>query len=140
MAAQRYPEPTVGALILNSRDEVLLTRSHKWRDKYVIPGGHIELGERMEDALRREIAEETGLAIRDIEFIGYQEFVYDGAFWKKRHFIFFDYVCRTDSVQVTLNDEAQEYVWVSLERALALPVEPYTRSTIETYLWGNNKR
>jgi nucleoside triphosphatase len=139
MAAQRYPEPTVGALILNSQDEVLLMRSHKWRDKYVIPGGHIELGERMQDALRREIAEETGLAIRDIEFIGYQEFVYDDAFWKKRHFIFFDYVCRTDSVQVTLNDEAQEYVWVSLERALALPVEPYTRSTIETYLWGNNK-
>ena len=132
MAAQQYPEPTVGALIFNSQDEVLLMRSHKWRDKYVIPGGHIELGERMEDALRREIAEETGLAIKDIEFIGYQEFVYDDAFWKKRHFIFFDYVCRTDSVSVTLNDEAQEYVWVSLEQALALPVEPYTRQTIQT--------
>ena len=140
MAAQRYPEPTVGALILNSQDEILLVRSHKWRDKYVIPGGHIELGERMEDALQREIAEETGLVIKDIEFIGHQEFVYDDAFWKKRHFIFFDYVCRTDSVQVTLNHEAQEYVWVSLERALAHPVEPYTRSTIETYLRGNHKR
>ena len=132
MAAQQYPEPTVGALIFNAQGEVLLMRSHKWRDKYVIPGGHIELGERMKDALRREIAEETGLAIKDIEFIGYQEFVYDDAFWKKRHFIFFDYVCRTDSVSVTLNDEAQEYVWVSLEQALALPVEPYTRQTIQT--------
>ena len=140
MAAQRYPEPTVGAIILNSQDEVLLMRSHKWRDQYVIPGGHIELGEQMVDALRREIAEETGLAVKDIEFIGHQEFVYDDAFWKKRHFIFFDYVCRTNSVQVTLNDEAQEYVWVPLERALALPVEPYTRSTIETYLRGTNKR
>jgi nucleoside triphosphatase len=121
-------------LILNPRGKVFVMRSHKWRDKYVIPGGHIELGERMEDALRREIEEETGLAIFDIEYLCFQEFVYDDAFWKQRHFIFFDYVCRTRSTQVTLNDEAQEYTWVSLEEALTYPIEPYTRHTIEVYL------
>jgi nucleoside triphosphatase len=131
---QTYPEPTVGALILNAEDQVLLVRSHKWRDRYVMPGGHIELGETMEAALHREIREETGLEIRDLEFIGWQEFIYDAAFWKRRHFIFFDYACRADSTDVTLNDEGQAYRWVSLEEALALPIEAYTRHAIQAYL------
>lgn len=134
MPEQKYPEPTVGALILNRNGELFLMRSHKWRDNYVMPGGHIELGERVEEALRREIKEETALDIYDVQFLGFQEFVYDEAFWKRRHFIFFDYVCRTDSVDVSLNDEAEEYVWVTPEAALGLPIEPYTRDAIETYL------
>ena len=100
----------------------------------MVPGGHIELGERMEDALRREVKEETGLDVYDVEFLGFQEFVFDDAFWKKRHFIFFDYVCRTDSTDVTLNSEAQKYVWVTLEEALELPIEPYTEVAIRKYL------
>lgn len=140
MPAQQYPEPTVGALIFSPEGKLFLMRSHKWRDKYVIPGGHIELGESMEQALRREIKEETGLDIDNVEFIGFQEFILDDAFWKKRHFVFFDYACTTESVQVTLNDEAQEYVWVPLAEALALPVEPYTGQTIQTYIQQHAER
>lgn len=130
---QQYPEPTVGALIFNQAGKVLLTKSHRWRDQYVIPGGHIELGETMEAALRREIKEETGLSIYDIEFASLQEFIFDEAFYEKSHFIFIDFVCRTDADEsdVMLNDEAQEYVWVSMEEALALPIDPYTRRLIE---------
>jgi nucleoside triphosphatase len=134
MNAQQYPEPTVGALILDAEDRLFLMRSHKWRGQYVIPGGHSELGERMEDALRREVKEETGLEIHSIAFLGFQEFVYGEAFWQRRHFIFFDFVCRTDSTTVTLNEEAQSYIWVPIAAALDLPVEPYTRHAIEIYL------
>jgi nucleoside triphosphatase len=134
MAQQQYPEPTVGALIMDAEDRLFLMRSHKWRGQYVIPGGHIELGERMEDALRREVKEETGLEIHSVKFLGFQEFVYGEAFWQRRHFIFFDFVCRTDSTAVTLNDEAQSYVWVPIAAALDLAVEPYTRHAIEIYL------
>lgn len=134
MPEQQFPEPTVGALILNPEGKLFLMRSHKWRDSYVVPGGHIELGERMEDALCREVKEETALDIYDIQFLRFQEFIYDDAFWKRRHFIFFDYVCRTDSTEVRLNDEAHEYLWATPEEALKLPIEPYTRVAIETYL------
>ena len=140
MSEQTFPEPTAGALILNAKGEAFLMRSHKWRDKYVIPGGHIELGETIEEALVREIREETGLEIHDIEFIGFQEFIFDDAYWKRRHFIFFDYVCRTDSVEVVLNDEGQAYAWVPLEEALTFPIEPYTRHTIETYIRQQEQR
>jgi len=108
-------------------------RSHKWKGKYVMPGGHIELGETMVDALKREIREETGMKIYDIEFITLQEFIYDNRFWKRRHFIFFDFACKTKSTKVKLNSEGQEYIWASLKNASKLPVEPYTRRTIELY-------
>lgn len=134
MAEQQYPEPTVGALIFGPDDKLLLMRSHKWRDKYVIPGGHIELGERMEDALRREVKEETGLDVYDVEFLCFQEFLYDEAFWEPGHFIFFDYTCRTDATDVRLNAEAEEYVWVAVEEALEFPVDLYTERAIQEYL------
>jgi nucleoside triphosphatase len=137
---QQYPEPTVGAMILDPQGKLFLMRSHKWRDQYVIPGGHIEVGESIEQALRREIKEETGLDIDHIEFIGFQEFILDDAFWEKRHFIFFDYACTTESIQVTLNDEAQEYAWVPLAEALNWPIEPYTRSTIQRYIRQHAER
>lgn len=134
MVEQQNPEPTCGALIFNPAGKVFLMKSHKWKDKYVIPGGHVELGEKIENALKREIKEETGLDIFDIEFICFQEFIFDDAFWKKKHFIFFDFACKTDSTNIKLDSEGQEFVWVTLKEALKLPIEPYTRRTIEEYL------
>jgi len=134
MAEQVFPEPTVGAFIFNSKGEILLLQSHKWPQKYVVPGGHVELGERLEEAVTREAKEETGLDVHDIEFINFQQFIYDPSFWKKRHFIFFDYACKTGSVDVTLNDEAESFIWIDPRDALSLNVDTYTRRSIEAYL------
>lgn len=133
MTKQQYPEPTVGALIFNQKGKALLVRSDKWKNKYCVPGGHIELGETIEDAIRREIKEETGLDIYDVEFALMQEFIFDEAFHEKRHFIFLDFVCKTDASEnkVVLNSESQEYVWVFSEESLKLSLEPYTRRLIE---------
>lgn len=134
ISKQRFPEPTVSGLIFNPENKILLVKSYKWRNKYVIPGGHIELGETIEDALKKEIKEETGLSIFGIKFLFFGEFIFDKAFWKKRHFIFFNFVCRTKSSKVSLNSEGQEYVWVTPQNALKLPTEPYTRQTINEFL------
>jgi len=131
---QQFPEPTCGALIFNSKGEMLLVKSHKWKNKYVMPGGHVELGETIEDALKREIMEETGMRIYDIEYLMHQEFIYGKEFYKKKHFIFFDFYCKTKSKKVILNNEGQEYKWVKLKDALKMPVEPYTIKTIKEYL------
>ena len=131
MADQIFPEPTVGVFIFNQSDDLLLLKSHKWPGRYVVPGGHVELGERIEETVVRETKEETGLDIYNIEFILFQEFIYDPSFWKKKHFVFFDYACKTDSMDVQLNDEAEEYIWVSLEAAVDLPLDSYTRKSID---------
>ena len=131
MAEQVFPEPTVGVFIFNTNGELLLIKSHKWPDKYVVPGGHVELRERLQDAAIREAKEETGLDIYDLEFINFQEFIYDPSFWKQRHFIFFDFACKTDSTHVQLNDEAEEYEWVKLDAAIQLPLDTYTRTSVK---------
>jgi nucleoside triphosphatase len=133
MADQRFPEPTVGALIFNSDGKLFLMKSHKWHDTYVIPGGHIELGETAEEALRREISEETALDIYDIEFLCIQEFIHDPAFWKKRHFIFLDYACKTRSTNVVLNSEGQDHVWVSPDDVKDYNVDSYTLRALSEY-------
>jgi nucleoside triphosphatase len=130
MTKQNFPHPTVGALIFNPEGKMLLVRSHKFHDKYVVPGGHIEVGEKMTDALIREAKEETGLDVYDVEFIFFQEFIQDESFWKNMHFIFFDFACKTDSTDVVLNDEAQSYVWVTMEEVLTMNVDPYTINAI----------
>ncbi len=131
MADQIFPEPTVGVFIFNPAGELLLLKSHKWPGHYTIPGGHVELGERIEETAIREAKEETGLDVYDLEFINFQEFIYDPSFWKPKHFIFFDYACKTDSMDIKLNDEAEEYIWVRLEDAIHLPLDTYTRVSVD---------
>ena len=133
MKEQTYPEPTVGALIFNRENKVLLVKSNRWGGKYVVPGGHIDLGERIEETVFREVKEETGLDVYDLEFVMMQECIYDEGFYKKMHYIFFDYVCKTDAHEedVVLNHEAQVFTWVTLEQALEMPLDPYTRRLIE---------
>jgi nucleoside triphosphatase len=126
-----YPEPTVGAVILNPEGKILLCKSHKWENKWVIPGGHIELGEKMEDALRREIHEETGLEIYSAKLLGIKESIFSDTFHEPKHFIFIDYLCRTNSSLVTLNDEAQEYAWVKLEDIVQYELGGFTRSLLD---------
>ena len=133
MQKQNFPIPCVGALIFNNENKILLVKSHKWHDKFVIPGGKVHVGEKLIEALKREIKEETDLDIFEIKFIGFQEFIFDKAFWEKKHFLFFDYSCKTNSDKVKLDEEASEYIWVAPKEALNMNVEPYTKKTIKGY-------
>lgn len=132
---QQYPLVTVGAVIFNPNKEVFLIRTHKWHNKYGLPGGKIEIGETTAQALTREIKEETNLDIQNIEFVMTQEVIFSEEFYKKMHFIFFNYTCEiTDFQEVILNDEAQEYLWISIEKALQLPLNQPTKALLEKIL------
>ncbi|MBU4332775.1 S-methyl-5'-thioadenosine phosphorylase [Patescibacteria group bacterium] len=132
---QVFPEPCVGAFIFDEREKLFLMKSHKWNNQYMIPGGHVELGESMKQALAREVKEETGMDLDFIKFLLHLEAIFPKEFYKKRHFIFFDFYCRASSSQpIILNSEAESYAWIEPAEALKLDLEPYTRKTIEYYL------
>ena len=139
MNNQLFPEPTVGILIFNPHGELFLMKTHKWHGKYGVPGGHIELGETAIEAAQREAKEETGLEIRVLEFLCWQECVYDEQFWKPRHFIFIDFTARMDQGEVVLNDEAEEFIWIDPKKALEeLDIDSYTAFSIRQYLSRRN--
>src|SRR5437660_6897702 len=130
-----YHETTVYALIVNKDGRILLTKSHKWFDKYTLPGGHIEVGETMKEAVIREVKEEVGLDVEVAEMLLMQEAIFTEEFWKRKHFIFFDFLCKSKDQQVKLDErELQEYVWEYPGAALRLELESFTRKTLEKYL------
>lgn len=129
---QTFPEPTVGALIRNPEGKILLCDSHKWPGLYTVPGGHVELGETCEDALVREIKEEVGLDIKVDELLSIQQVIYPSEFWKKAHFIFFDYLCHVEGNQNPRVDtnEIQATIWAMPNEALDLKIDRYLRHFI----------
>ncbi len=132
---QVYPEPTVGALIVNKDGKILLAKSQKWFDKYTLPGGHIEIGETMEEALKREVKEEVGLDVEVVEFLLMQEAIFTKEFWKKKHFIFFDFLCRAGDQEVRLHhEELQEYLWEYPGAAFNRNLDSFTWKTIAKYM------
>jgi len=134
-AKQVFPEPTVGALIVDNQGKILLARSHKWFDKYTLPGGHIEVGESMADAVRREVKEEVGLDVEVVEMLLVQEAIFAPEFYKKKHFIFIDFYCKSKDQQVKLDhDEIQDYIWIYPGAAYNLKLDSFTRKTLDRFL------
>lgn len=134
MTSKHYPEPCVGVLIVNPEGKILLLQSHKWHHQYSLPGGHIELGEKIKTTIQREVKEETGLNINNIQFIHFQEMISEPVFWKKKHFVFLDFAAKTRGCKVKLDTEAQKCLWALPHQALKMTLHSYARKTIQAYL------
>lgn len=128
------PVSTVGALILNARQECLMLKTLKWSSKWGIPGGKIRRGETGEAALAREILEETNLVIHRICFAMVQDCIDSTEFYRPAHFLLLNYTAQVSSGEVKLNDEAQEWKWVSPRHALEMDLNTPTRILLEHHL------
>ena len=132
---QIYPEPTVGALVLNNQNKILLVKSHKWiNNRYSVPGGHVEIGESLSTAIIREVKEETGLEILPKRLFMIQECIKSDEFYKPKHFIFFDFICLSKNDNITLDkNELQEYIWANIEDINEDQLESFTRNLIDKF-------
>jgi nucleoside triphosphatase len=136
--SQDFPRITVGAFIRNSRGEILLTKSPKWEDYWIVCGGHIDLGETFEEALVRETKEEVGLDVKFLRIIKVTNFINNAHFHKKYHFVGLQCECQLlDDNQTPQIDnlEITQAQWFSLEEAAKLShVLPETEDTIKQLL------
>jgi 8-oxo-dGTP pyrophosphatase MutT (NUDIX family) len=129
-----YPLVTVGALVIGPSGRLLLIRTHKWRDRWGVPGGKVERGETLLAAVHREVAEETGLTRGDVAWAPTQEAVDHPEFHRPAHFVLLNFVARATGERVVLNDEAQDHTWVDARAALALDLNAPTRALVEHFL------
>jgi len=118
-----YPEHPiigVGAVIIQA-DRVLLVRrdTEPLRGEWSVPGGMLELGEKLRDGVRREVEEETGLSIETGEVLDVFDSIFTDTLGRTQyHYVLIDYLCRPVSGEARAGSDVSDVRWVSAE---ALP-------------------
>ena len=80
---------------------------------YTLPGGGVEVGETLIEAVVREIREETALAIEPVALVGYREAITrDGDGRIERHFVILPFAARWITGEPMLNDELSKAMWL----------------------------
>ena len=112
-----YPQRpflAVSAAILRGGKVLIVRRARKPAlGVYTLPGGVVEAGETLEDAVRREVREETALDIAPVTLAGHREVILRDAHSRtERHFVILCFASRWLSGEPQLNDELDEARWI----------------------------
>jgi 8-oxo-dGTP diphosphatase len=124
----------VAAAIWNAEREVLLIRRTKQPrlGQWSLPGGKIEFGEPLAEALKREIREETGLEIEIVGLIDVAETINDASAGAAgAHFILIDYAARVVSGVAVAGSDAADATWVPAASLSDYPMWDEMRRIIE---------
>jgi len=126
----------VGGIVEDGKGNVLLvkTRDGGW----VFPGGQVEVGENLMDALSREIKEESGIDTTTSYLIGIYSNTgihkwYDGITDVPTK-LMLDFVCKPVGGDLSISDETTDSRWVSRDKALDLITAPAIRTRFQVYL------
>lgn len=124
----------VGALIFNDEGKFLITlrgpKAKNERGTWEIPGGKVEFGESIEQAIKREIMEEHGIEIEVKELLQVADHIIPD---EKQHWVSPTLICEIVSGKPVIKEpeKCSEIRWVSLEEAQQLPLSIVTKSDIE---------
>lgn len=133
---RRYPKHPllgVGALIFQ-RDRVLMVErgGEPLKGWWSIPGGLVETGESLEDAIRREVREETGLEIRPAGMLQvFERIMRDSRGTVEYHYVLVDYVCRVRGGALRAGDDVSRAEWVRRPDLKKLQITEGTLAVIE---------
>ena len=97
-----------------------------------IPGGLVETGETLDQAVRREVLEETGLRVRPVEMFGiFERVMRDARGGAEYHYLLMDYVCRVTGGKLRAGDDVARVAWVTRRRLRDYKMTEGTREVIE---------
>jgi len=114
--APAKPEPAVGAVVFRGHEVLLIRRGKPPRQgQWSIPGGRVEWGETLCEAVRREVREETGCEIADLVLCDALEAIHPASEGlPARHLVLIDYAARWVSGKPRAGDDAADARFVPL--------------------------
>lgn len=138
-AYTEHPLPSCHALIRDGEQILLVKRGRPpFQGYWSLPGGSIELGERVEPALQREVLEETGLAVAPTRLLGYLDGIdRDEAGRVRYHYVMLYFEAEVRGGSLHPADDAEEARWVSIDEARTLPL---TDAVIACLAWAAENR
>jgi mutator protein MutT len=121
-----HPLVSVGAVIVDRDHVLLIKRAHEpLKGAWSVPGGVVELGETLTDALAREVREETGLEVEVgpvLEVVDRVQRDADGRV--EYHFVIIDYLCRARGGTLACGTDASDARWFSRAELESASITP----------------
>jgi len=110
----KQPIIGVGAVIVEGGRALLVRRATEpLKGEWSVPGGMLELGEKLRDGVRREALEETGLEVEPGEVLDVFDSIFpDPQGRTQYHYVLIDYLCRLVSGEATAGSDVSEVRWV----------------------------
>ena len=106
------PQLAVSASIFRDGKILLVRRARQpAKGTYTLPGGRVEFGETLLEAVQREVREETALTINVAGLAGWREVLPNAAAGIAGHFVIMSFAARWLSGDVVLNDELDDFRW-----------------------------
>jgi 8-oxo-dGTP diphosphatase len=109
-----HPILGIGAIIVKDGTALIVKRANDpYKGEWSIPGGRVELGETLVEAVQREVREETGLEVRVGDVIEVFEHVARENGRIRYHFVIVDYLCTWVGGALCAGDDADDVAWVT---------------------------
>lgn len=127
---QNIQNIVVGIAVLNGESLLMLQRlpDDSYPNMYEIPGGNLEFPETLEEAIKRELFEETGLKLESIkQYLGF--FDYGDGEKRTRQL---NFLIMTKDYNITWHPEHQKYAWVDKDIFKELPMTPEMYNVVST--------
>jgi 8-oxo-dGTP diphosphatase len=133
---RRYPKRPlvgVGALIFDGARILMAQRGKEpLKGWWSLPGGALECGELLADAVRREVLEETGLEIEPVRvFEIFERIMRDSAGTPEYHYVLIDYVCRITGGNLCAGSDVATVEWMERGALTGLRITEGTLGVIE---------
>jgi len=129
-----HPLLGVGAIILNGPLVLLVERGKPpLEGLWSLPGGLVETGERLEDAVVREVFEETGLRVAaDSLATVFERIMPDANGCAEYHYVLVDFYCTVLGGDLRAGDDSRRAEWFDFRALVSLPMTAGTREVIES--------